>query len=69
MYTRTVAATNLNREEMPVMLNCHDHIAPILGVSDKHARDLCREGHIAGAIKVGSVWRVPRDKFLSQFGI
>ena len=69
MYTATKAATTLDRDQLPVMLNIADHVAPILGISDKHGRDLAREGQLDGAVKVGTSWRVPRDRFLAQFGL
>jgi hypothetical protein len=68
MYEPTTAMTELP-DKLPIFIECKKHIAPILGISDKQARDLCREGQIKGAIKVGACWRVPRDTFLKQFGL
>ena len=67
MYEPTTALTAMP-EHLPVMLNLKT-VSEILGISDKHARDLAREGQLDGAVKVGAVWRVSRDKFMSQFGL
>lgn len=69
MYEKTIAMKELDVDNLPIMLTIADHVAPILGISDKHGRDLAREGQLDGAVRVGRVWRVPRDKFLAQFGL
>lgn len=32
----------------------------------QNVRDLCREGHIAGAMKIGKTWRIPVDEDASK---
>lgn len=42
--------------------------AAILGVSEKHARDLCARGEIP-AVKLGSLWHINTAAFLKQLGL
>lgn len=53
--------------ELPILLSIQQ-TADILQCSQKHCRDLCREGQIVAA-KCGTSWRINRDKLLAQFGL
>lgn len=53
--------------DLPIMLKSKE-AAGLLSVCDKQIRDMCAEGTIH-AVKVGAVWRIPRDEFLRQFGL
>jgi excisionase family DNA binding protein len=36
-------------------------VGEILGFKERTIAKWCREGKIEGAIKIGRVWRIPRD--------
>ncbi len=63
----TVKFTELP-ERLPIMLDTKT-MAGILGVSEKFIRDMCKEKQLNGVMKIGGIWRVPRDKFLKQFDL
>ena len=65
-YVPTKAAESLP-QNLPVMLTTK-HVAQLLNVSAKHVRDMLARGEIQG-VKCGDCWRVPRDKFLTQYGL
>lgn len=52
---------------LPLLLSVRQ-AAELLNVSEKHVRDLCRDGTIR-SVRVGSSWRIGRDALLEQFGI
>lgn len=52
---------------LPLLLSVRQ-AAELLNVSEKHIRDLCRDGTIR-SVRVGSSWRIGRDALLEQFGI
>lgn len=53
--------------DLPIMLDA-DTCGGITNTTAKCIRDQCKSGAIR-AVKVGRVWRIPRDPFLEQFGL
>ena len=47
---------------MPESLSTLADAAKRLGISERQAGDLARREQLAGAIKVGGIWRVNREK-------
>ena len=47
---------------MPESLSTLADAAKRLGISERQAGDLARKGQLAGAIKVGGIWRVNPEK-------
>lgn len=47
---------------MPESLSTLAYAAKRLGISERQAGDLARKGQLAGAIKVGGIWRVNPEK-------
>ena len=47
---------------MPESLSTLADAAKRLGISERQAGDLARRGQLAGAIKVGGIWRVNPEK-------
>lgn len=41
-------------------------VARILRLSPRHVRALARRGDLAGAVRVGGVWRIVRDRLAAQ---
>ena len=42
-----------------------DEVAGEWNVSPDHVRRLCRSGRIAGALLIGTIWRIPVDAKLN----
>jgi excisionase family DNA binding protein len=54
-------------DDLPLFLDT-DFICDLLGVSRVTVTKMLINGDIEG-VKVGSLWRIPRDKFFAQMGI
>lgn len=54
-------------EDLPVLLT-PSQAAAVLGVTTRTVQKYCNEGPIE-AVRVGLLFRIPTDKFISSFGL